>query len=1114
MGSFPGFQADLGDLVRGIRANKKDEGKYISEQLQAIREELKSDNVVKKANAVLKLTYLQMLGYDMGWASFNVVEVMVCQRFGVKRIGYLAASQSFNEGTDVLMLATNLIRKDFSTKNMYEAGMALNCVSNVCTPDLARDLAADTVSMLSNSKPYVRKRAVLALYRIFLNFPDSLRPAFPRLRERLEDSDPSVVCAAVCVLCELARKNPRNYLPLASVFFDLLNSQSYNNWMLIKIIKLFGVLTPLEPRLARLLVQPMHNLITSTPATSLLYECIQTCISGLSAHLPTMKLCIQKLRTFIESPDPNLKYLGLSALNNIMRIHPRAVAEHGDVILRCLEDDDVTIRGRALELLAGIVNKKNIRDIVARLIILIGRIDGAFRDEILAKIVALCHANQYANVLDFEWYLSVLTDLSRVQGTRRGGLLATQFLDVALRVRDVRGFAARVLLSFLRDQRYYVNPFEGGVCEILDAAVWVLAEFYRDTVIECDPLQVLELMLQARVSQLPARIQATFMQNVLKFFAKMVAGEIAVKPDEEEEDEEDEDEDEDEDGEEEEEEEPIKVEPCKPEVLAEAAQMMLNKLPLFTHSTHVEVQERACLAFELAKLYVARKESGVDIGAQLFALFDEALLPVSKAAQRKVPVPEGLDLDTPFFTEPEDDDDDDGGGDDDFGADDGLFSVQKGDLAALRQMQEESSFASSTSASAAGRRRRSDNPFILGGGDDDDDNTAAGHQGDETAVDRIPVKTLTEDLGKLQIRSSPLSASARAKEQRPVSRRKHRAYKVMTAEDRPEGAADDDDDGAATQKQRASRPEDALASISLDMPLRPDEELPVAQHHVVASPAGKGPADAATTSTTKKAGASPFMLDGSAGAGAAASVQAPAGMEALCSDYLVQVFYELKTNPKEPLKVMSVLRFQNLSRTEMAARFEVDVPDAAAATLVHHPRFEKPAFALKPGQAAAHQLLFAFAAPPTATVVVKGHFHYMHKKAGQKTPKKEAIAFELALPLPLFIRPVAVTKETLAGIIKGGALTAIKVQKDVPEARAADVPALVDRVTADVLHIEAVQGTAARALFYGKTSGDCHVAMMVRDKVATEGHLVFELKCSGPSTVAESLATILRNLKF
>jgi len=42
------------------------------------------------------------------------------------------------------------------------------------------------------------------------------------------------------VICELARKNPRNYLSLAPTFFKLMTN-STNNWMLIKIIKLVGV---------------------------------------------------------------------------------------------------------------------------------------------------------------------------------------------------------------------------------------------------------------------------------------------------------------------------------------------------------------------------------------------------------------------------------------------------------------------------------------------------------------------------------------------------------------------------------------------------------------------------------------------------------------------------------------------------------------------------------------------------------------------------------------------------------------------------------------------------------------------------------------------------------
>jgi AP-3 complex subunit delta-1 len=154
------------------------------------------------------------------------------------------------------------------SKNQYEAGVALNALSNICTPDLARDLAPDIVSMLTSSRPYIRKKACLVLYKVFLKFPEALRPAFARLKDKLDDADTcsliqsisfrsrmarvltlfsfflffvlhtiAVVSAAVNVICELARKNPKNYVPLAPTLFKILTT-SQNNWMLIKIIKL------------------------------------------------------------------------------------------------------------------------------------------------------------------------------------------------------------------------------------------------------------------------------------------------------------------------------------------------------------------------------------------------------------------------------------------------------------------------------------------------------------------------------------------------------------------------------------------------------------------------------------------------------------------------------------------------------------------------------------------------------------------------------------------------------------------------------------------------------------------------------------------------------------
>lgn len=52
-----------------------------------------------------------MVGYDMSWASFHVLEVMSSAKYHQKRVGYLGAVQSFRPDTEVLMLATNLLKK-------------------------------------------------------------------------------------------------------------------------------------------------------------------------------------------------------------------------------------------------------------------------------------------------------------------------------------------------------------------------------------------------------------------------------------------------------------------------------------------------------------------------------------------------------------------------------------------------------------------------------------------------------------------------------------------------------------------------------------------------------------------------------------------------------------------------------------------------------------------------------------------------------------------------------------------------------------------------------------------------------------------------------------------
>uniref|UniRef100_A0A9J7XPQ0 AP-3 complex subunit delta-1 n=1 Tax=Cyprinus carpio carpio TaxID=630221 RepID=A0A9J7XPQ0_CYPCA len=617
------FDKNLQDLVRGIRNHKEDEAKYISTCIDEIKQELKQDNIAVKANAVCKLTYLQMLGYDVSWAAFNIVEVMSSSKFTYKRIGYLAASQCFHEGTDVIMLTTNQIRKDLSSPNQYDTGVALTGLSCFVTPDLARDLANDIMTLMSHTKPYIRKKAVLIMYKVFLKYPESLRPAFPRLKEKLEDPDPGVQSAAVNVICELARRNPKNYLSLAPLFFKLMTS-STNNWVLIKIIKLFGALTPLEPRLGKKLIEPLTNLIHSTSAMSLLYECVNTVIavlislsSGMPNHSASIQLCVQKLRILIEDSDQNLKYLGLLAMSKILKTHPKSVQSHKDLILQCLDDKDESIRLRALDLLYGMVSKKNLMEIVKKLMLHVDKAEGTtYRDELLTKIIDICSQSNYQYITNFEWYISILVELTRLEGTRHGHLIASQMLDVAIRVKAIRGFAVAQMATLLDNAHLLTgNTQRNGICEVLYAAAWICGEFSEHLE---DPMQTLEAMLRPKVATLPGHIQAVYVQNAAKLFATVLQKH---------------------EGE------------TDSQAAQETSQLLIDRLPLFVQSANLEVQERASCILQLVKYIQKLQQKNVEVAEEVTALFAGELNPVAPKAQKKVPIPEGLDLDA-WINEP------------------------------------------------------------------------------------------------------------------------------------------------------------------------------------------------------------------------------------------------------------------------------------------------------------------------------------------------------------------------------------------------------------------------------------------------------------------------------
>lgn len=127
--------------------------------------------------------------------------------------------------------------------------LPLVTLPHIISPSLAMSLLPDILARLSHSHVVTRKKAIVSLYRLALVYPDALKLAWPRIKERLMDDqeDGSVTTAVINVVCELGWRRPRAFLPLAPRFFDLLVDGG-NNWMAIKIIKLVGSLPQSSPR--------------------------------------------------------------------------------------------------------------------------------------------------------------------------------------------------------------------------------------------------------------------------------------------------------------------------------------------------------------------------------------------------------------------------------------------------------------------------------------------------------------------------------------------------------------------------------------------------------------------------------------------------------------------------------------------------------------------------------------------------------------------------------------------------------------------------------------------------------------------------------------------------
>ena len=497
------FQKSLHDLIVSIRACQKDPlelSETLDKVLKECKEEVISNNMQKKSTAIIKLTYLEMYGYDMSWCSFHVLEVMSSSDFQQKRIGYLAAQQAFRNDPDMLILATNCLKKDLNSYKKLDIGIAISGVSSIVTTNLAKDISDDLFRISRHGDPYIRKKATAALGKLFLQYPEALRDNLDGFFQLLQDPDNSVVLVALGVIYEICRINPSPFMNYMPFFYDLFGELENKIWMIITLLKIFTILARHEPKLKPKLLPVIESFMDHT-AHSLKYECYNCIVSGGLLDKNDFELAnviLTELQNFCISRDPNLRYVSCLLFHKIALINKEFIStddKYETLILNFLEDSDIVIRSKAIDLLEPILNSSNINSIVG------GLLQSFQEDEtkkattpeykltVMNTLLYLFTQDNYQNISDFNWYVDTillfLKELTTLKKNEELDILplvkeiGIQLSNICLKIPDLREYTLFKLLELIIEENTYES-----YSLILKYAYWCIGE-YADDISDC-----------------------------------------------------------------------------------------------------------------------------------------------------------------------------------------------------------------------------------------------------------------------------------------------------------------------------------------------------------------------------------------------------------------------------------------------------------------------------------------------------------------------------------------------------------------------------------------------------------------------------------------------------
>ena len=416
-----------------------------------------------------------------------------------------------SEQADVLMLATNSLKNDLTSNNKFISGLALCAIGNLATADMSRDLVPEVEKHLGNSKPYLRKKACLAMARCLTKCPDMIEDFVDKIVTLLKDKSHGVLITVVQLMTRVLvvdrEENGEEgmvkeaFLRLVPTLVKLLRnllgmgyspdhdvggiSDPFLQVQLLTLLRLLGAHNvQASEEMNDVLAQVATNTETSKNAgNAILYECVQT-IMAVESEDGLRVLAVNILGRFLLNRDNNIRYVALNTLARCIEESAvkdedmagedeeknsaaSALQRHRTTVVDCLKDPDISIRQRALELIYHLVNSSNVEDLTAELLNYLVLCPREHRSDICTRILRV--VDKYSP--SERWRVDTLITMLTIAGRECAfDVQNSTAVYISRSEEDLRAYSTHKLLKALRDD-------DGSQRGLLNVGIWCIGEY-------------------------------------------------------------------------------------------------------------------------------------------------------------------------------------------------------------------------------------------------------------------------------------------------------------------------------------------------------------------------------------------------------------------------------------------------------------------------------------------------------------------------------------------------------------------------------------------------------------------------------------------------------------